>query len=387
MRPTRRVAVLMELDVGFSRAVLAGIQAYAIRQGDWILHCAAPDARILPSLRQWKPDGIIAQLAQAGLARSLSRWGRPMVDVACMLPWLKYPVVDVDHRAVGRLAAEHFLDRGFVQFGFFGNGQAVYCREREAGFRQRLQQAGHSVSACHITYLPRLPLSASWTKVDQRARRWLRQLARPVAILASNDQPARDLADICYRLGLRVPEEVAILGVDNDELECRLASPPLSSIAVPAEQIGSEAARMLDCWIGGQSPPSSRLLLPPSGVVARQSTDTLACADPVVRAALQFIREHAGQRIGVETIVRRAGAGRRELERKFRNVLGRSILQELRRVRLDKAKQLLATTDASMPAIAQQCGFSNAQRFCVVFHQVLGSAPSAFRRQSRTGSP
>jgi len=397
MSSVRRIAVLVNLDASFCRDVVAGIQAYAIEHAEWIFHREPPALKVLAPLRQWKPHGIIAQLATPGFARSVLQLHKPVVDLAYTLPNLDVPVVDADHMAVGCMAAEHFLDRGFAQFGFFGSGRAPYSQEREAGFRQRLAQAGFRVSTCHADYLPRLPLGSSWTKVERQVRQWLRRLPKPAAVLACNDLPAYDLAVVCRRLGLRVPDDVALLGVDNDELECRLATPPISSIDIPAQRIGYEAARLLDQLLRGKRRSEARvaqearmarqgsrsLFLPPIRVVTRQSTDTLATSDPVVRAALSYIRQHAAGGITVESVVRQIDASRRELERHFRRVLGRSVLTEIRRVRVERAKELLATTDLAMPAIARRCGFSTPQRLAIVFRQVTGLVPTAFRRRAQ----
>jgi LacI family transcriptional regulator len=387
MRPVRRIALLMSLDLSFCREVLAGVQAFATQNEHWIFHHAPPDPAVLRPLRQWNPHGIIAHVMMPEFARRAVRLGKPMVDTAYTLSNLPVPTVDVDHFAVGRLAAEHFLQRGFVHFGFFGSGRATYAREREIGFRQRLAEASHAVSTCRAEYFPRLPLGASWTKMDQRVRRWLEELPKPVAIFAINDVPARDLADMCHRLGFRVPDEVAILGVDNDETECRLASPPLSSIALPSQQIGYEAARMLDRMLTGKRAQPPSMFLPPIRVVTRQSTDTLAVTDPVVRNALDYIRQHAAEGVNVARVVQEIGAGRRELERHFRGVLGHSVLHEIRRVRVERAKELLTATDLAMPMIARRCGFSTPQRMTVVFRQFTGKVPTAFRNLAKVCEP
>jgi LacI family transcriptional regulator len=381
MSSERRIAVLVNLDANFCRDVVSGIQAYAMEHASWIFHREPPAPKVLTPLRQWKPHGIIAQLATPEFARRVLELRKPVVDLAYTLPKLDVPVVDADHVAVGRMGAEHFLDRGFTQFGFFGSGRAPYSRQREAGFRQRLAEAGFRLSTCHADYLPRLPLGSSWTKVERQVRQWLRRLPKPVAVLACNDLPAHDLSVVCRRLGLRVPDDVALLGVDNDELECRLAAPPISSIEIPAQRIGYEAARLLDQLIRGRRPASRALFLPPIRVVTRQSTDTLATSDPVVGAALSYIRQHATSGITVDGVVRQIDASRRELERHFRRVLGRSVLTEIRRVRVERAKELLATTDLAMPAIARRCGFSTPQRLAIVFRQVTGVVPTAFRRR------
>ena len=174
-----------------------------------------------------------------------------------------------------------------------------------------------------------------------------------------------------------------LLGVDNDELECLLTSPPLSSIAIPGERIGYEAAKLLDRAMTDRRSAAGRVFLPPIRVVARQSTDTLASGDPVVIAALRYIHSSAVEGVNVAGVVQATGIGRRELERKFRAILGRSVLQELRRVRIGQAQKLLAGTDLPMPAIAKLSGFSSAHRLAIVFHRLCGMPPTAYRRQSQ----
>jgi LacI family transcriptional regulator len=212
-------------------------------------------------------------------------------------------------------------------------------------------------------------------------------LPKPVGLFVSNDLLARSLADLCGQLGIHVPDEVALLGVDNDELECLLTSPPLSSIAIPGERIGYEAAKMLDRAMSEKKPATRRLFLPPIRVVTRQSTDTLAIRDPDAIAALRYIHTHAGETINVTDVVQATNVGRRELERKFRTILGRSVLQELRRTRIQQVQKLLAGTDLAMPTIARLSGFSSAHRLTIVFHQICGMTPTAYRRQSQIHEP
>ena len=253
MTQPQRIALLMGQDTSFCRDVFRGIRVYAVEKRHWVFRNGAPQPEILGPLREWKPHGVIAHLFDARVARTVLRLGLPLVDISCTLPNLNTPTVDVDHAAVGRLAAEHFLERGFVHFGFFGSHKGRYGAAREMSFRQRLAEAGHSVAACHAEYLPQLPSTTSWRGMDQRVRRWLKQLPKPVAILATNDVPARDLAEMCRQLELRVPDDVALLGVDNDEVECGLSFPPLSSIAVPSSQIGYAAAGLLDRMMAGDA--------------------------------------------------------------------------------------------------------------------------------------
>ena len=283
---SRRIALLIGQDVGFCRDMIRGIRAYAIDKRNWVFQNGPPESSVVQAFRHWKPHGIIAQLLTADLAREVLRLRKPLVDTSCSVPRLRVPLVDADHQAVGRMAAEHFLERGYRHFGFFGSPWAHYSKLREASFRRRLAEAGHTVSACYVEYLLRAAALIEWKHAAGRVRRWLEGLPKPVAILTANDIPARELADTCRRFGLRVPDDVALLGVDNDDLECGLTSPPLSSVAIPARRIGYEAAKLLDGLMAGQPPPREPIFLPPIAVVTRQSTDTLAIHDAAVVAAV-----------------------------------------------------------------------------------------------------
>jgi LacI family transcriptional regulator len=383
MENVRRVALLLGQDIGYCREVLRGVQQYAVHRKRWVFRDAPPEIGTLKPLYEWRPHGVIALLFHEDVAAAVAKLNVPLVNTTSTLSNWDIPLVEADHAAVGRLAAEYFLDKGYRNFGFFGSAWTHVSRTREAGYRQRLAQAGFRLATCHAEYLPRPPVGASWRHVDDKVQRWLRSLSKPVAILCSNDVPARDLADACRQLDVKVPQEVSLLGVDNDELECGLTWPSLSSIELPAQRIGYEAARLLDRLMQGKQPPAGPLFLPPIRVVTRQSTDTRAVDNPVVVAALDFIRAHLNEDCTVDDIAAGAGVGRRDLERKFRAALDRSVLDEVRAARVDRVRQLLTDTELSMAAIAQRAGFSGARRMAVVFREETGSTPRQFRRQMR----
>jgi len=376
----RRVALLMDLGVGCCRNLIRGVQLYSLEKQDWILRNAPCDPKAVAFLRDWRPDGIVATVFDRKLGRALVRLRRPVVDTAFAIRHLKLPVADVDHAEVGRLAAEHLVERGYRHFGFLGSRSALYSERREASFAAHLAASGYAASSFLIDSLYENLSTSSWKRDEQQVRDWLCKLPKPVAVFACNDRAARGLADICRQLRLRVPEEVAILGADDDELESLLTIPPLSSVAIPAKRVGYEAAQMLDRMMRGQRVEESRFL-PPVRVIARQSTDALASGDLVASAALRYIRDHASQELRVGTVAEAVGVGRRELERRFRRSLSRSVLDEIHRVRVDRVKELLAGTSLPMPPIAARSGFSSPERMTVVFHQLTGMSPTAYRRR------
>jgi len=360
------------------------VRAYATNKPNWVLRDGPPRLRLVSQVRDWKPHGIIAGLVLPRVAQELIRIRTPLVDTAYMLPDLRVPTVDVDHEAVGRLAAEYFLERKFNQFGFFGSESAAYSRARESAFRERVAEAGYTLSACYTEYLADLATAALWNKSTQKTQRWLRQLATPVAVLCCEDAPARYLADVCSRIGLHVPEDVALLGVGNDDLDCNLTQPALSSIAVPNERIGFEAAALLDRLMSGEIAPRKPLLLPPLHVVTRYSTDITAVEDETVQAALRCIRQRAWKDMSVDDLAQAIAVGRRLLERRFRTVLGRSVLEEINRVRVERAKELLTNTHLPITTVAERAGFANTRRLDVVFAKQTGLSPREYRRQSQT---
>jgi LacI family transcriptional regulator len=381
MTAIRRIALLMGQDIGYTRDVLRGVQTYGRGQPGWIFRDGPPDLRILAPLREWKPDGIIAHLFDQEFANSLIKLRVPLVNTTSTLKSLKVPLVEVDHAQIGQLAAQYFLNRGFRHFGYFGSSWTGFSKDREAAFCRSLAEHGYRVASCYAEYMPRPPIAESWKGVDVKVRAWLKALPKPVAIFSSNDVPARELAEMCRELELHIPEQVALLGVDNDDLECHLCTPLLSSIELASDRVGYEAAKMLQCLME-RRPAMRRLSIPPLRVVTRQSTDTLAIQDTDMAAALAFIRRRAHEEIDVEAILHTVPLSRRGLERKFRDQLGRTVLEEIRRVRLELAKELLTETNLAMPIIAARCGFSGARRLATVFRQIVGITPTAYRAQS-----
>jgi len=380
MPTTKRIALLFSLDTGYSRAVLRGIQEYAIAKPHWVFRDAPPVLDVIGPLCEWKPHGIIALLYDPDLARALSRMRKPIVNTTNTLDLPRMPLVENDHEAIGQLAAEYFLQRGFRNFGYFGSRWMGFSKAREDSLRRAVEAAGHSLSSCYAEYFPRHAVADSWVRVDRRIDAWLGSLPKPVAVFAQNDIPARDLADRCRKLGLSVPHDVALMGVGNDELECHLCNPPLTSIAVPGRRIGTEAARVLDKLMQGRKPRPLHRFMAPVRVVTRQSTETLAVEDEMVASVLRLIHEGATSGLTAGDIARHLNISRRQIERRFREQLGVTLLEEIRRVRVERAKQLLSETDWDMPEVATAAGFGYARRLSVVFKDQTGQSPTQFRR-------
>lgn len=383
MKRPIRVALVFSYSYGFYRSVVRGIRIYAETRPHWLFTSASPEERPLRTLGALQPDGVIAAVNTEALADALRSWRRPLVNVSAVLSKPPMPRVGEDNLAIGELAAQHFLERGLRHFGYVGPAEWLYSAEREEGFRRALERVGYRVSSYHDPAgQPFDPSGQHWPR-DRRVARWLRGLPRPVGIFAADDWWGMQLTEACRQADLRVPEDVALLGAENDDPYCELARPALSSVLVPAQQVGQEAAALLERLLAGAKPPCQPILLPPQGVVARRSSDVLAIDDPDVVAAVRFIREHGHEPLRVTDVVKEVPVGRRSLERRFRKALGRGLGEEIRRVHVERAQRLLAETTVPIKTVARQSGFTDFQRMAVVFRQELGLSPTAYRNRSR----
>ncbi len=286
--------------------------------------------------------------------------------------------VRVEDHAIGRLAATHLLERAMPRFGFVGpptERQAVLRRE---GFIECLRE--HHAS-CSVFDWRELDGSLEWAELPK----WLQSLEYPIAILASNDDTGRLVTQACWESGIAVPEQVAVLGVDNDEVFCESSQPALSSIELGATRIGMEAARYTDMLLAGDTPDPIDLRLPPVNVQERASTDIVAIDDQDLAAVLQFIREHACDGISVDDALAVSGINRRLLERRFKQYLGCSPLEQINRVRMKRARDLLTNTALPMKQVAEKSGFAYLQTFYRAFTQHFGESPGSVRKVAVIG--
>jgi len=372
------VALLIETSRSYGRSVLVGVRRYLSEHGPWSVYL---EPRALetgaPSwLRGWKGQGILSRTGSVALARRLRATSVPVVELRSRRLLPGAPWIGVDNHALGDLVASHLLERGFRTFGLLALRSEDFFRERCDNFVSTLRERGFP---CAVLQAP----SGAWEAQQRALVRWVRGLPKPAGVMACTDQLGFWLIDACTRAGIAVPEEVAVVGVENDEALCSMSRPPLSSVALPTERIGYEAARVLDRLMRGRSVPRRRIEIEPLGVVARQSSDVVAVDDARLASALRHIREHACEGIGVDDVLRAAPMSRSTLERGLRKVLGRSPADELLRVRLDGAKRLLAETDLKLSAVAQRSGFRHAQRLCERFRAAFGETPGRYREQAR----
>ena len=361
---------------------LRGIARYA-QKHNW--HVVTDMVYHSRPLEGWAGDGIISFLGRDDdYASFLSRFSVPRVDLGLSFPELNIPRVTTDNEAIGVLAAEHFLDRGFENFAFVGMWDSQTELERRNAFFERLRRSGFDA----------LDLSHPWEQHDEYYpwkvyRRWLAEqfskLAKPLAVFATHDSIASNVIDAARWADLHVPEQVAVLGIENDEFACQCAAVPISSIDCNSEELGYQAAAALDKLMHGETIEANIERVPPLGVEKRKSTDILAVRHVAVARALRFIWDHYAESITTDNILAHVGMSKVGLYNAFDRHLGRSPGQELRRKRMQHAQKLLHTTDLKLAAIAKQIGYGSDIAFCNAFKRMFEMTPQQYRFATRAG--
>lgn len=380
MQRPPKVALLVETSNAYARELLHGVRDWLREHGPWGLWLAEAGRGAAPPawLRDWKGDGIIARIETPAIARAVAATGLPTVDVSAArllhdLPWL-----ETDDRAIAHTAAEHLRERGFRSFGYCGDPRFNWSRWRGESFALHLERHGLRSAQFQEPTATRTR-GADWDTELSSLVEWIRDLPKPVGIFAAYDIRGVQVLEACRRLGLAVPDTVAVLGVDNDELLCDLADPPLSSVIPDVRRTGYEAAALLNRMMHGEKIRGEGRLFAPKGVATRQSTDVVAVADRHVSSAVRFIREHACSGIGVADVLKAVPMSRRVLETRFRKLLGRSPHEQILNVKLDRVKRLLTETDLPLSAIAERTGFAHVEYLSVAFKRQTGINASEFR--------
>ncbi len=365
---------------------MRGIVDYARAHGPWRFDFN-PETNSVPvrSLRGFRGDGIIGMIATAQDERRAARLGIPTVNVSSAPLSPRLPAVTVDNRAVGALAAEHLLDRGFRRFGYYGLADVGYGRDRGAAFAAAVRAAGFPCELFHdrAQAAPGEP----WRWDRRGLLRWLSALERPAGVLAVHDYRGRMLIDACAHLGLRVPHDVAVIGVDDDVVACEFSDPALTSIALPGREIGYRAAVLLDRLMSGRSAPAAPLRIRPEALSARGSTDVIAVADAATAEAVRFIAAEIETPLDVARVAEHVGLSRRSLELRFARWLRTTPHEHLTRARVERARRLLLDPRRlKLKEVARLCGFRDPRRFGAAFERLEGVRPRIFRVRA-TGSP
>ncbi len=380
MSQTKSVALLIETSNAYARNLLGGIVSYVRSHASWSIYLPEQHRGATPPawLKNWKGDGLIVRIETEAIAKEVRRLKMPIVDVSAARLVEGIPWVETNDSAIAQVGYQHFLERGFEHFAFCGEPQYNWSNWRETSFASAVRDGGRR---CHIFHAadrsqPRYSLS----RERRRLTHWLESLPRPVAIFACYDIKAQQILDICREKNIRVPEEIALLGVDNDELLCDLCSPPLSSVIPAAHSTGKAAAKILDSMMRGDSVQGIAHLIDPIGVATRQSTDVLAVEDSDLSAAIRYIRERATDGINVNDVLAQVPLSRRVLEKRYQEVVGITPHQDITRRRVALVRKLLIDTDLPMRQIANRTGFQSEEYMSVAFRRATGVPPGKFRR-------
>jgi LacI family transcriptional regulator len=367
------VALLIETSNAFSRELLHGVRDWMRAHGAWTIHFSEQGRGARPPawLKDWRGDGIIARVETPAIARVVRACGVPVVNVSASGIAPAFPTVMSDSAQIARLAAEHLIERGFRQLAYCGDGRFAWSKRHGENFAAVCEQRG---LRCEV-----FP-TRGVEQEQPRIRQWLARLPKPVGIMACYDIRGQQVLDAARSQGLRVPDEVAVIGQHNDELLCELCEPPLSSVIPSARRVGFEAAQLLHQLMVGKKSARSLIEIAPLGVATRQSTDTVAVADAGLAAAMRHLRDHASEPLLVDDLARLAGCSRTALERRFREHFGVSPYEHVLRLRIAQADLLLTTTRLTIAEIAEKTGFSTVEHFTTTFTRRRGISPARLRK-------
>jgi LacI family transcriptional regulator len=380
-----RVLIVLSASAAWSRGVLRGFSEVARAQG-WDLVHYYPGTSLAWLASFWRPNATVLS-PEVGSDWPATLRSNVLVSVNSDRTAEGVPSVCLDEPQIGKVALEHLLSKGLPSVTTFRFDDGAFALARERGFREAARHSGVRLAAAWTG-----DFAASQTDPASIAS-WVQSLPKPCGVFACCDSWAQVVVRYARAAHLRVPEDVAVLGVDNDPTLCEVANPPLSSVTVPWQTLGREAAHLVQLGLtgaaarpGGVRPQhghatAQRIVIEPGPVMTRRSSDAVAIEDDLVARAVRWIQEHSDGTLTVPTVARAVAASRRRLERRFQTVLGRTVVQEIRRVRVEVAKQLLSMTRHRLPLIAKLSGFSTAALLSVAFRREVGLPPGAYRRQ------
>jgi len=381
-----RVILLIETSRAYGRGLLYGIDKYSRIHGPWVFYRepqfyfkrSGSREMMLSNLRKWNANGIIARVPDIEKTKEIVSLGLPTIVSAHFNNIVAtLPNIVTDDKKISQMVVEHLLGRGFKNFAFYGGEETFYCRGRRESFYKAISQAGFFAQLyCGL----KKGGEKSENELSALAK-WLNNLPKPIGVMACTDDDSQRIAEECKMAGINVPEEVAIIGVDNDAIVCSLSDPPLSSVALNTERAGYEAAEQLDKMMKGEKSAVKKIIVHPSHIVNRQSSDILAIEDKDVAEAVRFIRERSRQPLQVSDVVGDVPLSRRVLEQRFRKVLGRSILDEIKRVRTEQICRILVEANLSVSDIAVTLGYSSVDHIARYFREEMKMSPLAYRKK------
>ncbi|MAS97043.1 MAG: XylR family transcriptional regulator [Verrucomicrobiales bacterium] len=374
----KRIALLVETSLGSGREILRGIARYARQCGDWQLFHAAGGLHDPPPdwINYWDGDGVIARIQNKAMLEELVSLRVPVVDVLGVCE-NRFPLVHVNDEAIAEIAAAHFKERNFRHFAFYGIKGENWSERRALGFKNACRDSG----TFHILETARKPADHADERFSQ-VQQWIASLPKPVAIMVCSDQRGLELLEACLSENIPVPEQVAVVGVDNDTALCEISDPPLTSVRGGHSNVGFESAALLDRLIAGDVSPPDPLLVPPNGIVIRESSDIQAISDPVIAKGIHYIRERLSEPITNDTIARAAGVSRTLFQKRFREETGQSIRTYILERRVERAISLIESTDIPLIEVAERTGFRHQEYLGQVVKRATGLTPGILRKKS-----
>jgi len=373
----KRIILLLETSRAFGRQLIIGIARYSRLNGPWSFYKEPIDLKSsVPHLTTWKPDGII--MRDSLITKELLKLRIPTILAIHNSSYPKnLPVIKTDSSSIAKMASEHLIEKGLKNFAFCGFNNYDWSKERRFYFNRFISEAGYKT---HNYILPKRIKKNDWENEQQHVSNWIKTLPKPVGIFACNDDRGQHILEVCKLIDLKVPEDVAVVGVDNDPMICEIGDPPLTSIALNVESAGYEAAKLLDGLIEKKKITKRQILVSPSHIVQRQSSDILATDNAEVALAIRYIRNNAKNKILVRDVVKTTGISRRALERRFRKTIHRSIYDEIKLVRIEWISKLLIESDLSISKITSLFNFTDVEHISRYFKKEKGIGLREFRK-------
>jgi len=373
----KKIVLLIETSREFGRQLIMGISRYSRLHGPWSFYKEQTGLKSsIPHLTNWRPDGII--MRDSMIKNELIALKIPTILVQHDTAYSqKLPIILTDSRAIARLASDHLIERGFKNFAFCGFDNMEWSDQRKHHFCLYNSNAGFKT---YVYSSPRKKRIPDWETEEQHVSKWLKDVPKPVGLLACNDDRGQHILEVCKRLDFKIPEDVAVIGVDNDPMICGLGDPPMTSIALNSESAGYEAARLLDQMINNPETKVGFINVRPTHIIQRQSSDILAVEDPEVRKAFFYIRDNAKNKILIKDVVSITNVSRRTLEQRFKKTIHRSIYDEIRHVRVELISKLLIETDLPISRITSSFNFTDSEHISRYFKREKGMGLREFRK-------
>ena len=382
-----RVLIISDFTESFSHKLLAGLVDYSRQKEQWIVRRMPPEYKaqigipgVIRIAKEWDVNAVIGQFEPTDDIGLFAENGIVAIAQDYKKKFTTIPNITADYLGTGRMAARFFLERGFRNFGFFGMNDVCWSDERCDGFRREVEAAGFGDSF----YSYRMQeIDMVWYYQRNRLREWLRMIPKPIAIMACDDNQGANLIEACHGIGIKIPEEVSVIGVDNDESLCSLGSTTLTSIQIDIEEGGRQTAALVERLVADPTAPVEDVVLRPVKIVGRMSTAAFATADQQILKALLFIHKNALKKISVSDVMTEAALSRRLLERRFKAVTGKTLYEYITDQKLKYFAEQLVDTDEQVINIALSMGENDTKSISRRFKQLYGCTPMEWRDKQR----